>query len=126
MLSPRFPAAMRAVNALAPVHVRNPTGVVRVAEIMEAVLQAYGRCLLEKAIDGRPSDAAVRQAERHIILRGQLREAISALEVASCDASDASAITRCSREVDHLSHTIDTVLALRNVHCSHVASGLTS
>jgi hypothetical protein len=127
MLSPLFPAALRAVDALAPIHARSPDGVRKVAALVEAMLQAYGRCLLATAgaspSEAREAGVAMREAEKHAGVRARLRAAVGELSV-DADERDDAAIARCSREIDHLAHTVDTVLAALDVHCVQVASGL--
>lgn len=140
-MTPLFPAAVRAVNALEPAHTRFKNKVLHVAELLEEAMQAYGRCLLAKAgapilqpftcSDGRTigarsdsgSDAAVREAEEHLMWRGRLRDAVSAVAVGGNACID-RAVERATREIDHLMYTLDTVLAASNVHCLSVASGI--
>ena len=137
LMTPKFPAAMRAINALAPIHARSPNQVAHVARILEEAMQAYGRCLLASAgspvtaphtaTDGRvvhpqPRETAVREAETHMLWRERLRASVEALRVVQDETGDRALGAAC-REIDHLAYTIDRVLAARGVHCVAVASG---
>jgi hypothetical protein len=138
ILTPQFPAAMRAIDALAPAHIQAPSKVTLVASLLEESMQAYGRCLLASTgvpvstpcmtIDGRTleasgKDTAVREAENHMMWRARLRSAIDAVAVGG-DVRVEQAVATATREVDHLMYTLDKVLAARNVHCTAVASGI--
>ena len=131
-ITPLFPAAMRAMDALEQAHVRAPSKVSHVASLMEEAMQAYGRCLLASvgspvithalgALDEK--DAAVREAETHLLWRARLRLAVDAVAVGS-DPRIEKAVATASREIDHLMYTLDKVLASRNVHCTAVTSGV--
>ena len=122
VLSPMFPAAVRAIDALHPVHTRNPDGVKGAAEDLEACLQAYGRCLLASS---RPEnrDESVREAEMHMFLRNRVRASLDEL-IVNADPPTEESVRTSQRAVDHLMYTIDQVLAKQNVHCVAVSSGL--
>jgi hypothetical protein len=125
-ITPLFPAAMRAMDALAPAHARFPAKVAHVASLLEESMQAYGRCLLASA--GSPvkhddTGTAVREAEEHMLWRARLRTAVDAVSVGS-DAAIEHTVKACEREIDHLMYTLDRVLVSRNVHCSAVSSGI--
>ena len=127
LVTPVFPTAMRAINALAPAHASAPQQVVSVAQLLENSMQSYGRCVLASSHgggSGSPSsrDKAVREAEDHMIWRGRVRAAINALEVDG--RAPTEAVVNARRELDRLAYTIDRVLACIGVHCVAVASGL--
>lgn len=140
VLTRSFPAAMRAINALEPAHRYAPTKVKNVAALLEEAMQAYGRCMLASAgtpvtsscttVDGRvvktaARDVAVFEAEDHMLWRSRLRNAIDQVAVGGNVVLD-RAVSAVTREIDHLMYTLDRVLAVRNIHCSTVASGVHS
>ena len=129
VMSRRFPAAIRAIDALAPVHAWAPDKVHNIAVLLEGAIQAYGRCLLATAGEitqdaaQQPKDAAVREAEIHMTWRSRLRQAVEELVLDGTRETECIA-TKALRDIDHLMYTIDEVLASRNVHCVAVSSGL--
>lgn len=140
VLTRSFPAAMRAINALEAAHSYAPTKVKKVATLLEDSMQAYGRCILASAgtpitsscttVDGRvvqtsARDMAVYEAENHMMWRSRLRAAIDEVAIGGNAVLD-RAVALATREIDHLMYTLDRVLAVRDVHCSVVASGVHS
>jgi hypothetical protein len=129
VMSKRFPAAIRAIDALAPVHAQEPDKVQNIAALLEGAIQAYGRCLLatagEWSHDGsqHPRDMAVREAEVHMAWRSRLRQAVGEIVVDGTQDTE-RIVADVLHNVDHLMYTIDEVLAKRDVHCVSVASGL--
>lgn len=121
VLSLYFPAAVKVVEALQPLHASAPSKVKRVAEILEETLQAYGRSLI--ATEKRDEHEATRAAESYKIWRTRLATALQEVEVEEGGAHEA-AIKRASKAARDLAFTSDKVLNKLNVQCSIVASGV--
>lgn len=125
VLTLSFPPAMRIIESLEPVYDTSPTKVKHVANVVEDVLQAYGRCVLatDESPDGGNATQASRSAESYRSWRTRLSSALDEIQT-DLDPVHEDALASASRASRDLVWTLDKVLHALNVRCSIVSSGL--